>query len=163
MQYLKNTTRLHNRKYVMIEQQISPHTWSLLVTAQNTWVFPPTITQARIRWEQTAQSSKKIFSSHNQTCSANGTASQRNMQDASQACKQKGGEEQSIYTRMPSTKIEWIMQNSYSYFELKTYYNPMTIALKVYNKYMHCIWMHQERPTLHNKCIYIHIDESLLS
>jgi len=24
MQYLKNTTRLHNRKYVMIEQQISP-------------------------------------------------------------------------------------------------------------------------------------------
>jgi len=26
MQYLKNTTKLHDRKYVMIEQQISPHT-----------------------------------------------------------------------------------------------------------------------------------------
>jgi len=34
----------------------------------------------------------------------------------SQACEQKG--EQSIYTRMPSTEIEWIVQNSYSYFDL---------------------------------------------
>jgi len=152
MQYLKNTTRLHDRKYVMIEQQISPpireaswwqfkipeyfpqpshkhelgenqlrsqtknslahttkhvpqmaphhnptckihprhvrqkvcndrtanfppHTWSLLVTVQNTWVFPPTITQARISWGQTAHQTKKSFSAHNQTCSANGTAS----------------------------------------------------------------------------------------
>ena len=61
---------------------------------------------------------KKIFSVHNQTCSANGTASQSNMQDTSQACEQKGGAEQSICIRMASTKIEWILQNSYSYFDL---------------------------------------------
>jgi len=30
----------------------------------------------------------------------------------------------------------------------------MTIALKVYNKYMHCILKHQERPTLHDECIH---------
>ena len=75
-------------------------------------------------------------------------------QTLSQTCEQKGGVEQSICTRMPSTKIEWILQNSYSYFDLQTYYNPMTMALKVYNKCMHCILKHQERPTLHNECIH---------
>jgi len=76
MQYLKNTTRLHDRKYVMIEHQISPPTreaswWQFKIPEY----FPQPSHKHELGDNKLRSQEQKLFSAHYQTFSANGTAS----------------------------------------------------------------------------------------